>query len=71
MDMGGQVDVDIAHLLTEGPIVMIERVDHFIGSQGKASLPMMGIFEVHDGAITAWRDYFDLNHFTSQLPTTA
>jgi limonene-1,2-epoxide hydrolase len=27
----------------------------------------MGICEVHDGVITAWRDYFDLDHFTSQL----
>jgi limonene-1,2-epoxide hydrolase len=23
-------------------------------------LPVMGIFEVHDGKITAWRDYFDM-----------
>ena len=27
------------------------------------SLPVMGTFEVHDGKITAWRDYFDLDQF--------
>ena len=27
----------------------------------------MGFFEVHDGKITAWRDYFDMGQFTSQM----
>ena len=27
----------------------------------------MGAFEVNDGKITAWRDYFDMNQFTSQM----
>jgi limonene-1,2-epoxide hydrolase len=31
-------------------------------------LPVMGVFEVNnDGKITAWRDYFDMNQFTSQM----
>ena len=30
-------------------------------------LPVMGTFEVVDGRIAAWRDYFDLNQFMSQL----
>ena len=29
----------------------------------------MGTFEVDDGKITAWRDYFDMNQFMSQMPT--
>jgi limonene-1,2-epoxide hydrolase len=31
------------------------------------SLPVMGIFEVHAGKITAWRDYFDMAQFTALL----
>jgi limonene-1,2-epoxide hydrolase len=27
----------------------------------------MGTFEVHEGKIAAWRDYFDMNQFMSQL----
>jgi limonene-1,2-epoxide hydrolase len=27
----------------------------------------MGTFEVRDGKIAAWRDYFDLNQYMSQL----
>jgi limonene-1,2-epoxide hydrolase len=30
-------------------------------------LPVMGIFEVRDGKIAKWRDYFDLNQYMSQL----
>ena len=27
----------------------------------------MGTFEIEDGKIKAWRDYFDLNTYMSQL----
>ncbi len=32
-----------------------------------SSCPVMGTFEVKDGKIAAWRDYFDLNMYMSQL----
>jgi limonene-1,2-epoxide hydrolase len=28
----------------------------------------MGTFEVRDGKIAGWRDYFDLNQYMQQLP---
>jgi limonene-1,2-epoxide hydrolase len=67
MGMADQIRFDTLHLVAEGPVVMTERVDHFIGPERTVSLPVMGVFEVNDGAITAWRDYFDLNQFTSQM----
>ncbi len=67
MSMGGHVGVDIAHMVAEGSVVMIERVDHLIRGDTTVSLPMFGVIEVHDGVITAWRDYFDLAQFTSQM----
>ena len=37
-------------------------------SEGRsASLRIAGVFEVRDGVITAWRDYFDGQEFASQL----
>jgi len=30
-------------------------------------LQVMGTFEVHGGKISAWRDYFDMNQFTSRM----
>jgi limonene-1,2-epoxide hydrolase len=28
----------------------------------------MGSFELRDGQLIAWRDYFDMQQFTKQLP---
>jgi limonene-1,2-epoxide hydrolase len=68
MGLGGRVSVDLLHLVADGDIVMTERVDHFIGSGTSISLPVMGIIEVHDQVITAWRDYFDLGAFAPTDP---
>jgi limonene-1,2-epoxide hydrolase len=68
MKVGGQVNVEMVHMMAEGPIVMTERIDHLTRADGTtASLPMMGVIEVHDGLVVAWRDYFDLSQFTSQV----
>jgi limonene-1,2-epoxide hydrolase len=68
MAMGGQVGVDIVHLAADGPLVMTERIDHFVNADGRTiSLPVMGVCEVHDERITAWRDYFDLSEFSAAL----
>ena len=48
--------------------MLTERVDKFeIGGKWVA-IPVMGAFELEDGKIRAWRDYFDLAQFTKQLP---
>ena len=62
-----QVVFEVRHAVAEGGVVLTERVDHFVSPARTVSLPVMGIFEVGDGLITAWRDYFDLNQFMSQL----
>ena len=68
MKVGGQVDVEVIHMMAEDPIVMTERIDHLTRADGTtASLPMLGVIEVHDGLVTAWRDYFDLSQFASQI----
>jgi limonene-1,2-epoxide hydrolase len=54
-----------------GPIVMNERTDRF-GKDGKwLDLPVAGVFEVHDGKITLWRDYFDMATMANQLTELA
>ena len=53
---------------TESGVVLTERTDKFeIGGRWLA-LPVMGAFEIRDGKICAWRDYFDMAQFTKQLP---
>lgn len=63
METGGFVSVDVTNIVSDGGRVVVERVDHFTVSGKTSSLPIMGIFEVQDGLITAWRDYFDLGRF--------
>ena len=67
MQLGGEVDVDITHLVVEGSLVATERVDYWRSAGQTATLRVAGICEVHDGVITAWRDYFDPAEFTSQV----
>jgi limonene-1,2-epoxide hydrolase len=58
----------VGNISADGPAVLTERVDVFSLSDGRTiELPVMGTFEVAGGKIAAWRDYFDLNQFMSQL----
>ncbi|MFN7399305.1 MAG: limonene-1,2-epoxide hydrolase family protein [Sandaracinobacter sp.] len=48
--------------------VLNERTDRFRLADGRwVELRVMGVFEVLDGKITAWRDYFDLGQWMAQL----
>ena len=47
---------------------MTERVDVFNLDAKSIELPVMGAFEVSGDKLAAWRDYFDLIQFMSQLP---
>ncbi len=67
MAMGGEVHADIIHMVADGPIVMIERIDYVKLGGITAGLPIVGVFEVHNAVITAWRDYFDATEFSSKL----
>ena len=44
----------------DGPVVFLERLDRHRLDHGWRELPVNSVFEVHDGLITVWRDYFDL-----------
>jgi limonene-1,2-epoxide hydrolase len=65
MAMGGEVAVDMLHMLAGDQVVMTERIDHFVIAGKTYSLPVMGVFEIDNGKIRAWRDYFDLAQFSS------
>jgi limonene-1,2-epoxide hydrolase len=46
--------------LAAGTTVMNERTDRFQMHGRWVDLPVAGVFEVQDGQIVLWRDYFDL-----------
>ena len=59
---------EIRHIVAEGGVVLTERIDNFLVGETRVSVPCMGIFELRDGKIAAWRDYWDLHQFERQLP---
>ncbi len=62
------VNWEIVSIATNGNKVLTERVDHFDMPTGNAiTIPVMGTFEIEGNKIKAWRDYFDLNTFASQM----
>ncbi len=62
-----KVEFRVHNIVAEGNIVLTERTDVFVTAAKTIELPVMGTFEVANGQIAAWRDYFDLNQFMSQL----
>jgi len=65
--MFSDTTVDIEHLAVRDDVVLTERVDTLTLGGHTAALPVMGTFELRDGRICAWRDYFDLAQVTALL----
>jgi limonene-1,2-epoxide hydrolase len=57
------VEFQIRNIVGSGDVVLTERVDVFVAPGKRIELPVMGTFELRDGRIAAWRDYFDLQSF--------
>ncbi len=53
--------IDMIAIAANGSKVLTERIDRIIDAGGTEvmTVPVMGIFEIEDGKIAAWRDYFD------------
>ncbi|WP_199750170.1 limonene-1,2-epoxide hydrolase family protein [Amycolatopsis sp. WAC 04169] len=51
------------HIAADGPIVLTERTDVLRRGSWEAEFWVCGTFEVRDGRIVLWRDYFDWTTF--------
>lgn len=58
---------EILRTAVDGNVVFNERVDHLTVKGNAFSLPVVGVFEVQDGKIAAWRDYFDAGKMRKAL----
>lgn len=58
---------DLLNIAAVGDVVYTERLDRTKTTQGDVDLPCCGIFEMEDGKIKEWRDYFDLNTFMQAM----
>lgn len=50
-----------------GNVVVLERLDRHLLGDKWIELPVTGVYEVNNGLITYWRDYFDMATITSQM----
>lgn len=62
-----KIEFRVRNIVADGTIVLTERVDVFVLPERSIELPVMGTFEVRDGKIAAWRDYFDMKQFMDQM----
>ncbi len=56
------------HSATEGAVVFVERLDRHRLADRWVELPVTGVFEVRDGRISLWRDYFDAPTILNEWP---
>ncbi len=59
MEGRGRFEVKIHRIAADGAAVLTERTDALIFGPLRVQFWVCGVFEVHDGRITLWRDYFD------------
>ena len=52
-------EVKIHRIAADGAAVLTERTDALIFGPLRLQFWVCGVFEVHNGRITLWRDYFD------------
>jgi limonene-1,2-epoxide hydrolase len=52
--------LEVHHQIATADVVMNERTDRIVLNGHPVTLPITGVFEIHDGRIRAWREYFDL-----------
>ena len=62
-----ETDWEVRHLVSAGDVVVAERVDRTKAGDKGVDLPCAGIFEMQDGKIKVWRDYFDLATYTKGM----
>jgi limonene-1,2-epoxide hydrolase len=65
-------DVKIHRIAADGAAVLTERTDVLTFGPLRLQFWVCGVFEVHNGRITLWRDYFDfLDMFKATLRAVA
>ena len=58
---------ETVHQAVNGDVVLNERVDRFHMRGKEVAVQVCGVFELRDGKIARWRDYFDAAAFQAQM----
>ena len=60
VEQASEVEWVVHRQAANGSFVLNERTDRFLLGGNWMEIPVAGVFEVADGQITLWRDYFDV-----------
>jgi len=60
-------EVKIHRIAVNGSTVLTERTDALVIGPVRLQFWVCGVFEVRDGRIMLWRDYFDMFDFTKAI----
>ena len=67
LDTFAFASLDVVTMAAAPDLVLAERMDRFVLNDGrKVELPVTGVFELQDGKIARFSDYFDLASFERQ-----
>lgn len=58
---------DILNICGSNDLVFAERLDRTKTTKGSVDLPCVGVFEMQDGKIRVWRDYFDIGTYMKAM----
>ena len=54
-----QIELRVRHIGVADGVVFIERVDDFVYRGRHGAVPVVGVVEVEQGRVKAWREYYD------------
>lgn len=56
-----RIEVEVVAVAEEGDLVMVERIERYVLLDGVTlEIDVIGAFELRDGLIGAWRDYWEV-----------
>jgi len=58
---------DLLNIVGSGDVVIAERLDRTQAGDKSVDLPCTGVFEMENGKIKVWRDYFDMATFINAM----
>lgn len=58
---------DVVNIAGAGDVVFVERIDRTMVGDKSVELPCCGVFEMKNGKIAVWRDYFDMATYTRAI----
>ena len=67
MEGRARFEVKTHRIAVNGSTVITERTDALVFGPVRLQFWVCGVFEVRDGRITLWRDYFDMFDFTKAI----